>query len=598
MCRIAGIIDKALPNAELQDMVKDMCSILKNGGPDDEGIYSLPEYHLVLGNRRLALQDLSNAGHQPMSYHNGRYHITYNGEIYNFLQLKAQLIQEGFTFKSNSDTEVILASFTAWGTKAFEKFNGMFAFALLDTHNANIYLVRDASGIKPLYYSASDQRLVFASEIKAFKPIPGLQEQDPKWPIFMMAYGHLPEPITTLKHVKPLKKGTFLKYKLGKGTWSTSTFSEFSYFEKISDRKDAIEEVKICLAKAVKRHLLSDAPIGVFLSGGVDSSIIALLANDKSNTHLNTLSLYFAESQYSEKRYQDILLPRLSCNHHQHLLSEKEFHNNLPAIISDMDLPSTDGINTWFISKYAKANGLKAVLSGVGGDELYGGYPSFNRMKVVEKLEKLPDIFLKNSYKTSLKKIHRLCYLSLEGAKGKYLFLRGHFIPDEIARHLNMDEKEVWDILKEEPVLDNISNLSLKNQASSMEMNLYMQNQLLRDADIMSMAHGVEIRVPFLDKEFITLSLQIQTSIKYAGNYRKQLLIDAFKDILPEPIWNRPKMGFSFPFKDWLANDEYVKNIIHSGSDAVKKDYIKFRSGKLHWFQLLSLILLQHHAKG
>ena len=131
-----------------------------------------------------------------------------------------------------------------------------------------------------------------------------------------------------------------------------------------------------------------------------------------------------------------------------------------------------------------------------------------------------------------------------------------------------------------------------------MEMNLYMQNQLLRDADIMSMAHGVEIRVPFLDKEFITLSLQIQTSIKYAGNYRKQLLIDAFKDILPEPIWNRPKMGFSFPFKDWLANDEYVKNIIHSGSDAVKKDYIKFRSGKMHWFQLLSLILLQHHAKG
>ena len=593
MCRIAGIIDKAIPNERLYDLVKSMCQILKKGGPDDEGLYSSPEHHLVLGNRRLALLDLSEAGHQPMSYNNGRYYITYNGEMYNFPQLKSELLEEGFTFKSNSDTEVILAAFSAWGTKCFEKFNGMFAFALWDATNSEIYLVRDASGIKPLYYSASDQRLVFASEVRAFKPIPGLQEEDTRWPIYMMAYGHLPEPITTLKHVTPLKKGTYLKYNLNNGEWITSTFSSYNFNEKISDRKDAIEKIKVCLAKAVKRHLLSDAPIGVFLSGGLDSSITALLANDKSNKHLNTLSLYFAESQFSEKQYQDMVLQRLLCNHHQHLLSEQEFHNNFPAIINDMDLPSTDGINTWFISKYAKENELKAVLSGVGGDELYGGYPSFNRMKAVTTLENLPRGILLNSHHTGLRKFRRLCYLSLGGAKGKYLFLRGHFIPAEIADHLQINEKEVWNILQDEPVLNDINDLSIKNQASWIEMNLYMQNQLLRDSDVMSMAHGVEIRVPFLDKEFVTLSLQIEPSVKYAGNFRKQLLIDAFKDILPEPIWNRPKMGFTFPFKDWLAKDDFVKTIIHSGSNSVKKQYKNFVSGDMHWSQLLTLILLQ-----
>ncbi len=533
-----------------------------------------------------------------MSFDNGRYQITYNGELYNFPQLKAELIKSGFTFRSNSDTEVILAAFSAWGTNAFEKFNGMFAFALFDVKESEIYLVRDASGIKPLYYSVSDKQLIFASEVRAFKPVTGLQEQHEHWQVYLMAYGHLPEPVTTLKHVKPLTKGTYLKYKIAEGSWSTSMFAKFTYEEQFSGRQNAIEQVKTCLTSAVKRHLISDAPIGVFLSGGLDSSITALLANDKSNNHLNTLSLYFAEGQYSEKRYQDMVLQRLSCNHHQHLLSEQEFHNNLPMIFNDMDLPSTDGINTWFISKYAKENGLKAVLSGVGGDELYGGYPSFTRMKIVTRLENLPAVFLKNSHHTGSRKLQRLCYLNLRGAKGKYLFLRGHFIPSEIGRHLNIDEKEVWNILKDQPVLNNISDLSLKNQASWMEMNLYMQNQLLRDCDVMSMAHGVEIRVPFLDKEFINLSLKIGSSVKYAGNFKKQMLIDAFKDILPEPVWNRPKMGFSFPFKEWLAKDELVKNSVVKSGKETRKDYKKFMSGKLHWSQLLTLILLQNNHSG
>ena len=596
MCRIAGIINKNLPDEKLQDMVIDMCQILRNGGPDDQGIYSSPENHLVFGNRRLALIDLSNAGHQPMSYC-GRYYITYNGELYNFRELKEELLKKNFTFNSYSDTEVILASFAAWGTDAFAKFNGMFAFALLDKKESTVYLVRDTSGIKPLYYSVTSDRIIFASEIKAFKIITGQQEENPDWPVYMMAYGHLPEPITTLRFVKPLPKGSYLEYHIPEEKWHIETFSQYNYSEEIQDRQKAIEMVKDGLAKAVKKHLIADAPIGVFLSGGIDSSIIALLANSY-HKKLNTLSLYFSETQYSEKKYQDLLQQNLSCNHFQYLLTSQEFDNYLPAIISDMDLPSTDGLNTWFISKYAKQAGLKAVLSGIGGDELFGGYPSFNRMRVVNTLEKLPNNFLKSSVHLNSKKLRRLCYLSLGGTKGKYLFLRGHFIPSEIANHLNMDERQVWRILKDKPVLTGINNLSLKNQASWMEMNLYMQNQLLRDSDVMSMAQGVEIRVPFLDKDFINLSLQIKSAIKFAGNFKKQMLIDAFSNVLPEPIWNRQKMGFTFPFKEWLSKNEFVKSSIYSSGDSAKKGYKNFLQDKIHWSQLLTLVLLQHHAKA
>lgn len=596
MCRIAGIVDKSLPIEKLESMVKEMCRVLQHGGPDDEGIYSSPADNLVLGNRRLALLDLSGAGHQPMSYGNGSLHITYNGELYNFPNLKKELIQKGYSFISNSDTEVILASFSEWGTKAFEKFNGMFAFALLDSQHSTLYLVRDAAGIKPLYYAVNNDQLVFGSEIKAFRSISNLQAENLHWPIYMMAYGHLPEPVTPLQYVTPLAKGTFLEYNLHDSTSNISTYNKFSYSVGIKDKTAAISLITECLPNAVKRHLLSDAPIGVFLSGGIDSSIIALLANKKTNSQLNTLSLYFSENQYSEKKYQDMVLQRLSCVHHQHLLSEQEFHQYLPKILSSMDIPSTDGINTWFISKYAKEIGLKAVLSGVGGDELFGGYPSFKRMNNVNMLEKLPKKILMNTAFILNKKLRRLSYLSLGGAKGKYLFLRGHFIPVEIARQLDVEESQVWEILNEQPQLDNINSLSSFDQAGWMEMNLYMQNQLLRDSDVMSMSHGVEIRVPFLDKEFIKLSLQIQSSIKQEGVFSKQLLIDSFKDILPEPIWNRSKMGFSFPFKEWFAKDELVKESMFSANGETKLNYEKFLSGNLHWSQLLTLVLLHKNS--
>lgn len=594
MCRIAGILSTAYPIDEVKYMVQSMCTTLQHGGPDDEGIYTDIDNHLCFGHRRLSIIDTTSAGHQPMLYQQNRYAITYNGELYNYLLLKADLKAIGFQFKTNSDTEVLLAAYAAWGTKAFDRLEGMFAFAIYDKQNSNVVLVRDVAGIKPLYYAVTKEGLAFASEVRALRLIPHLQQENNNWPVYLMAYGHLPEPITTLKEVVPLEKGTYLLYDLKSGSSKTTSFFRYSFLEKISDRAQAVSLIQTALEKAVTQHLISDAPIGVFLSGGLDSSIIALLAN-KHQSKLKTVSLYFEDAAYSEKKYQDALTDKLSCNHQQFLLKENDFHSNLPSIINAMDLPCCDGINTWFISKYAKDSGLKAVLSGVGGDELYGGYPSFNRINTALSLAHIPTALLRTGRFTNSKKLKRLEYLSINGAIGKYLFLRGQFIPSEIAKFLGGTENEIWKILSTQPQLENINYLTPQNQASWMEINLYMQNQLLRDADVMSMAHGLEIRLPFLDKSFMQLTLKIESATKYSGKLGKQLLIDAFKNELPPIVWNRPKMGFTFPFKKWLSNNQY--NNSTSGTDS-SAYHTKLKNNELHWSQFFTLYLLSNYGKA
>ena len=563
-----------------------MCGLMKHGGPDDEGVYVDAEAGLALGHRRLSLIDLSQLGHQPMHYHS-RYTISFNGEIYNYQELRAGLIALGYGFCSQSDTEVILAGFAAWGTGVFARLNGMFALAIWDAQEKLLYLARDASGIKPLYYGIRPQGLAFSSEVRGFKAVPFLQEENPHWPVYLMAYGHLPEPVTLLKHVEPLRKGHYLCYDARTGNHHTTAFKQFSYSSVIHDREEAIHEIQAYLDRAVRLHLVADAPLGVFLSGGLDSGIIALLAHEHIGKQLNTLSLYFQEKDFSEKRYQDLLLQQLDCHSNQHLLTQQEFQRNLPDIIAAMDQPSSDGINTWFISKVARESGLKAVLSGIGGDELYGGYPSFSRISKVNLLEKTPQRLLQLGKYSGLKSLRRLGYLGLPGAHGKYLFLRGQFIPYEIARQLQMQEADVWQVLSAQASTD-ISGLSDYDQAGWMETNLFMQNQLLRDGDVMSMAHGIEIRVPFLEQEFVDLSLRISPALKKAGR-PKQLLIDSFRQRLPRPVWNRPKMGFGMPFKSWLSQDPFIKSLVRPDDRA----YLRFREGHMHWSQFLSWVLIR-----
>ena len=579
----------------IERMVSEMCELQKHGGPDDAGLYSCPATKLVLGHRRLALIDLSAAGHQPMFYE-GRYVISFNGEIYNYRELKAELGSLGLQFHTHCDTEVILAAFSQWNTQSFARLSGMYAFALYDTFEQELYLVRDPAGIKPLYYCSGSTSIEFASEIRAFRAT-GDKKAHKDWPIYQLAYGHLPEPVTTLQEVQPLHKGCFYKYNISTGADSLQSFTHYSYSERYKGG-DISEAIRQCVSGAVGRHLLADAPIGVFLSGGIDSSIITLLASAYQQEHLKTLSIYFREPQFSERGYQDQLIAALHCKYYQHLLTEDEFQASFPAILEAMDMPSCDGINTWFISKYAKMNGLKAVLSGIGGDELFGGYPSFNRMAMAKQLQLVPSILLGAARNRSAKELNRLPYLSIDGIKGLYLYLRGLHTPLQIARQLDSTEAEVWAVLGGTPVLPKLSSLSAKNEASWMEFHLYMQNQLLRDADVMSMAHGIEIRVPFLDPEVISSAFSFNSKTKYAGGIPKYALIHAFRDQLPEPIWKRKKMGFSFPFTEWLGNSTYVADLMASASQPFRHAYTKFKEGKLHWSHLMSLIILQSRGVG
>ena len=410
----------------------------------------------------------------------------------------------------------------------------------------------------------------------------------------LLAYGHIPESITSLKDVKMLPKGNYLTFEIGTGKSELNCYKSFKYEEIIEDRMDAIDTVNKRLSEAVHGHLLSDAPIGVFLSGGIDSSLLTLLAHKYSGDHLNTLSIYFNEAKFSEKKFQDIVIEQANCNHKQYLLDGSYFSEHFEQVVNDMDQPSIDGINTWFISKYAKDSGLKAVLSGVGSDELFGGYPSFKRMRTLKILKKVPSFILQKLVTFSNNKVKRFAFLSIPGIRGEYLFLRGIFLPSDIAAILNIKEDEVWKILNEVPLVPENKNLSMGNQASWMEMNLYMQNQLLRDSDVMSMAHGVEIRVPFLDNDVVETALKIDSKEKYSGKLPKQLLIDAFKNFLPKAIWDRPKMGFAFPFKEWLSNNNYVKRTIDS-NESYKEIYKRFVKGELQWAHVMALIVL--HAK-
>ncbi|WP_295672684.1 asparagine synthase (glutamine-hydrolyzing) [uncultured Mucilaginibacter sp.] len=595
MCRIAGIISKRLEQSELVERVTLMCDSLKHGGPDDGGVFSDEGANLVFGHRRLSIIDLSKNGHQPMADGKQRVWITFNGEIYNYREIKEQLLKAGVLFHSNTDTEVIINAYLQWGTSSFSKLRGMFAFALYDKEKGITFLVRDATGVKPLYYYAENGTLCFASEIKAFK-ISGMTiEPDPAWAVRFLAFGHIPEPYTTLKDVFSLKKGHYLSWDHHSGSYSIAKFYHHPAVNYITNATDAKEYIRSSLKAAINRQLMADAPIGVFLSGGIDSSLVSLLANQQKEQQLKTISIFFNEKSYDERAYQNNVLDQISGEKYAHLVQQQDFEEFFPRIISDMDMPTTDGINSWFISKYAHEDGLKAVLSGVGADELFGGYPSFNRIKYLQYLRKIPSALFRaaNYFKTD--RYRKISFLAHEHYLADYLLLRGLFVPVDIARILNMDIKDVGEILFTETDENDLGPYN-EEHAAWFESNLYMQNQLLRDTDVMSMSHGLEVRVPFLDEDFQQVVQAISPEIRFSKNQPKKILIDSFKEILPEMTWNRPKMGFTFPFQEWMSRHNEISNEKLYRGKFAQNEVLKFKSGQMHWSKVFALYQIQLHV--
>jgi len=595
MCRIAGIISTILPEKELLGKITVMCDKLAHGGPDDEGVYLSAASGLVFGHRRLAIIDLSANGHQPMADANGQAWITFNGEIFNYPELKAELLNLNAVFNTDTDTEVIIQAYLQWGTKAFAKLRGIFAFALHDTVQALTYLVRDTSGVKPLYYHTDGDGISFASEVKALKAAGLATLPDQDWPIRFLSFGHIPEPYTTLKNVLSLPKGHFLCWDhQNNGHQILPYHLDFKSASKITNIAEAQKNVHTVLNQAVKRQLLADAPIGVFLSGGIDSSLITLLAHQYKADQLKTVSIFFDEQAFDERDYQNIILEKTGAENHSHLVKQQDFEDELPDIMAGMDMPTIDGINTWFISKYASGDGLKAVLSGLGGDELFGGYPSFKNIKYLRHLKIVPSIILNTIAKLSVGKLKRLSLLSHSHPVAEYLFLRGLFVPAETARILNIDEQHVLNVLFDTPL--NLQHLTDTERAAWYEANFYMQNQLLRDTDVMSMAHGLEVRVPFLDEDFVQTVDRVAPDIRFDHSKPKRLLVESFRDLIPASIWNRRKMGFSFPLQQWMQAHSQIADVDFYKGRQARRAIRRFRDNKLHWSKAFALYQLEKQA--
>ncbi|MGV8879806.1 MAG: asparagine synthase (glutamine-hydrolyzing) [Sphingobacteriaceae bacterium] len=595
MCRIAGLFAAQMSSSAIYQSVKKMCDQMRHGGPDDEGIYLHEQQHFAFGHRRLAIIDLSENGHQPMADSQQQAWITFNGEIYNYPELRCLLLKEGCVFRTASDTEVILQAYLHWGIASFDKLRGMFAFALYDIKQNCTYLVRDRSGIKPLFYHQTGKDLRFASEVKAFQTAEPAIANDPGWQIRLLAFGHIPEPYTTLKDVWSLTKGHYLKWNHQDARAEIKSYVQNTPFASIRNPAEACDKIRSYLTAAVKRQLLADAPIGVFLSGGIDSSLITLLAASEKGAQLNTLSIYFTEAAFNEKKYQQAVAKLITGNKYHKLIQRADFEQAFPQILKAMDQPTNDGINTWFISQAARENGLKSVLSGLGGDELFGGYPSFRRMNYLQKLRRLPQWVKAFTEFIPVDRFKRMSFLQHEDLVAEYLFLRGLFSPLAIAKILGADRKEVNQLLFDHPFLPKSLDMEGPERASWFEQNLYMQNQLLPDTDFMSMSHGLEVRVPFLDEDFMQVVAAIDPAIRFADQPAKKLLVDSFRHLIPELVWNRPKMGFTFPLQDWMRkNAEITDEQAYHGK--FSRDIIRrFKQDQLHWSKAFALYQIQRH---
>lgn len=589
MCRIVGFLSQK-PIANQKQVIQSMLDSVAHGGPDDEGLFS--DELVALGHRRLSIIDLSAEGHQPMFLHNELI-ITYNGEIYNYQELTNELKKLGAVFKTQSDTEVILMAYQYWGVKAFDRFEGIFAFALYDKKHSKVLLVRDQLGVKPLYYFADGSHVVFGSEVRVFTKFREDWEENEKWKILFLAFGSIPFPYTTLKDVFQVRPGCYVEIEIGGLTTKTESYILPRKKRLVKSQHDAVREVGNGVRAAVKKNLIADAPLGVFLSGGIDSSIITLLAEEQK-PGLKTLSINFEEAQFDERPFQAMILERAkNVDHTSFRVNERMFWETLPEIWKAMDQPTIDGVHSYFISKCARENGLKAVLSGLGADEIFGGYASFKRIKLLNYLRNYVPFkrllskiigFRKHAYR-------RLMYLKLKGPVGDYLFLRGIHTPDIINRILNVPESYVWQVLKDVEV-DIPSGIHDYEYASALESMVYMRNQLLKDTDCMSMWHGLEVRVPFLDVELMRTLADIDPAEKYKNQTHKSLLISALPGLLPNDVVDREKKGFTFPIQLWIKNNHMRFRNLVTRNKMSERVIDGFMKGYDHWSKCWSLAVL------
>lgn len=616
MCGISGIVKLAINDEALYAPIERMNQALAHRGPDDEGIWV--EGPVALGHRRLSIIDLSSAGHQPMLSPDGNLVLVFNGEIYNFRALKAEL--NDYPFLSDSDTEVILAAYTRWGIDCLKRFNGMFAFALWDRAKQSLLLARDHLGIKPLYLFEHAQKILFASEIRSLLAsgmVP--RKVNPSGLSDYLRYQTVHAPQTIVQGVRMLEPGHYVLIHADGHREEAAFWEPFGKKPNLAslDWKRACTLVQDTLLQAIERQMIADVPFGAFLSGGIDSSSIVALMSQVSTTSVKTFSVTFLEEAYSEAIYARQIAEKYKTDHHEIRLKADDFLHTIPIALKAMDHVSGDGPNTYVVSGATRRAGIKMALSGLGGDELFGGYPIFRRSKDLSNLQWVNNLppFLRNAVAWSLqqssssvavRKMSDVLRLSRMSPYSAYHLSRQSWSEASIAKLAPGLEKipnAVSDILEKIQGQAFFSSAPLLSQISVAEISTYMQNVLLRDSDQMSMAHALELRVPFLDHEVVELLLAITDEVKLPNNGPKPLLVAAMGEWLPETIVKRPKMGFTLPYELWMKGalrefcSEHLKQLGNRpffAASTLQKLWHDFLQGNpgVKWSHLWSLVVL------
>ncbi|TVR84966.1 MAG: asparagine synthase (glutamine-hydrolyzing) [Saprospirales bacterium] len=558
MCGIAGLINANLSAESLDKVVSRLQIALQHRGPDDQGKFIASDLQVALVHTRLSILDLSSAGHQPMTSSDGRYWISFNGEIYNFRQLRSELEGVGEKFSSQTDTEVILRLYQREGACCVKKLRGMFAFAIWDDWEKTCFLARDPLGIKPLYYWRSGSTVVFASELRAVLasglPSIALDEQGL---YSYLTMGSVTEPLTLIAGVSLLEAGHTLLWK--KGDLHQSQYWQIHFSSKPHSDSEAIEKVRAALIESVQHHFVSDVPVGVFLSGGIDSTSVVALSRQIQSGSLNTYSIAFSEPDWNEGFISHRVAEEFETNHTEYTITAATALPLLSQYLSALDQPSVDGFNTFCVSKLAHDDGMKVVLSGLGGDEIFGGYPSFQQVPNMVRLAQrtkaifpITQLFAFGLERLSPKiQLRRLAnFLYDPSSFNAYRSIRGIFSHWEAIQIMRRycSEAKLFSIDKNEPGSGS-NNFTLEDIVSYFELNYYMKNQLLRDSDVMSMFWGLELRVPLVDRDLLDTISSIPSSMRLVSG--KKLLVDAVPE-LPTWIINRPKKGFSFPYEKWM----------------------------------------------
>jgi len=552
MCGICGYISKQ--NITI-DCLTEMNNTMTHRGPEDSGVYQsvIGDFSLGLGHRRLAIIDLSPGGHQPMFGADGKICIVFNGEIYNFPILRDELSQSGHKFRTNSDTEVILESYLEWGIDCVNRFNGMFAFCLVDFRKEIVHFARDRVGKKPFYYYYDGDSLVFGSELKVIMSFPGFPKKLRQDVLSRYLYhGYIAAPDTIFENTYKLMAGSTMTWQKGKLTrgcfWDVAANSKKNGTLTLS-YEDAKEELHSLLTDAVEKRMLADVPLGTFLSGGIDSTLITALAQEVSSEPVKTFSIGFENPKYDEAPYARQIAAHLHTDHHEMYVSEDAFLAAMDNLPQYYDEPFADSsqIPTMLVSQFARQY-VTVVLSGDGGDELFCGYSVYDKVLKAQQLSILSDLMSFLPHISILP--HRLLTLS-----GIYAHKQAHCQlvtkeQESLVQSLLMstDQLPVWYRLEQ-----NIDEPSWQIRRMLLDVQTYMSDDILVKVDRAAMRYALEARCPLLDHRVIEYAFSLPHEYVYSKGNKKRILKDILYDYVPKKLMDRPKKGFGIPIGHYLS---------------------------------------------